>query len=109
MLTCTVASDTEAKKEKKPRFFADSRRPWAFVSLSTSAPRGISTAVNFRGSPSAEWRMICMRNKSKGIGGRGEREGREEEWKRRGGREKKEREERVAIHRGPNYIRIGVF
>lgn len=26
-----------------------------------------------------------------------------------GGREKKEREERVAIHRGPNYIRIGVF
>lgn len=53
--------------------------------------------------------MICMRNKSKGIGGRGEREGREEEWKRRGGREKKEREERVAIHRGPNYIRIGVF
>lgn len=57
--------------------------------------------------------MICMRNKSKGIGGRGEREmdrrierkGREE-WKRR---EKKEKEERVAIHRGPNYIRIGVF
>lgn len=42
--------------------------------------------------------MICMRNKSKGIGGRGEREmdrrierkGREEEWKRRGERKKGE-------------------
>lgn len=33
--------------------------------------------------------MICMRNKSKGIGGRGEREGREEEWKRRGGEKKR--------------------
>lgn len=56
--------------------------------------------------------MICMRNKSKGIGGRGEREGREEEWKRRGGEKKrrgKKEGERVAIHRGPNYIRIGVF